>query len=57
MSDKLQKYMDEIYDKTAYIAAIIDPRIKLELIPADMNTKANCAIFNNAFRSEYFAPI
>ncbi|CAG8836325.1 35409_t:CDS:2, partial [Gigaspora margarita] len=47
MSDKLQKYMDEIYDKTAYIATILDPHIKLELIPADMNTEANCAIFNN----------
>ncbi|CAG8774393.1 27995_t:CDS:2 [Gigaspora margarita] len=57
MSDKLQKYMDEIYNKTAFIAAILNPCIKLELIPADINMEVNCAIFNNVFRSEYFAPI
>ncbi|CAG8840505.1 13809_t:CDS:2, partial [Gigaspora margarita] len=57
ISDKLQKYTDKIYNKMAFIAAIFDPRIKLELIPADMNTEVNRAIFNNIFRSEYFAPI
>ncbi|CAG8817119.1 40977_t:CDS:2, partial [Gigaspora margarita] len=57
MSDKLQKYMDEIYDKIAFIAAILDLHIKLELIPADMNTEVNRAIFNHVFRSEYFALI
>ncbi|CAG8765970.1 31607_t:CDS:2, partial [Gigaspora margarita] len=57
MSNKLQKYTDEIYDKIAFIAAILDPCIKLELILADMNTEVNHAIFNNVFRSEYFASI
>ncbi|CAG8655761.1 42890_t:CDS:2 [Gigaspora margarita] len=57
MSNKLQKYTDKIYNKTVFIAAILDPHIKLELIPADMNTEVNCAIFNNIFRSEYFVPI
>ncbi|CAG8685632.1 27596_t:CDS:2, partial [Gigaspora margarita] len=57
MFDKLQKYTDEIYDKMAFIAAILDPHIKLELIPADMNMEVNRAIFNNVFRSKYFAPI
>ncbi|CAG8668884.1 22330_t:CDS:2 [Gigaspora margarita] len=57
MFDKLQKYTDEIYDKIAFIAAILDSRIKLELIPADMNTEVNRAIFNNVFRFEYFVPI
>ncbi|CAG8820376.1 35320_t:CDS:2, partial [Gigaspora margarita] len=54
MSDKLQKYTDKIFDNTAFIAAILDPHIKLELIPADMNTEVNRAIFNNVLRSEYF---
>ncbi|CAG8802004.1 36919_t:CDS:2, partial [Racocetra persica] len=33
--------------------AILDPRIKLELIPADMNTEINQALFNNIFKAEY----
>ncbi|CAG8716475.1 10521_t:CDS:2, partial [Cetraspora pellucida] len=41
MSDKIQKYSNEIYDKTAFMAAILDPRIKLKLMPDDMNTEAN----------------
>ncbi|CAG8721395.1 9535_t:CDS:1, partial [Cetraspora pellucida] len=53
MSEKIQKYTNEIYDKTAFITAILDPQIKLELIPADMNTEANNAVFNNIFRTEY----
>lgn len=53
MSEKIQKYANEIYDKTAFIAAVLDPRIKLELMPADMNTEANCTIFNNILRAEY----
>ncbi|CAG8463628.1 1624_t:CDS:2 [Dentiscutata heterogama] len=53
MFGKIQKYTNEIYDKTAFIAAILDPRIKLELISDDMNTEANCSIFNNIFRTEY----
>ncbi|CAG8610747.1 9160_t:CDS:1 [Cetraspora pellucida] len=55
MSDKIQKYSNEIYDKTAFIMAILDPRIKLELMPNDMNTEANSAIFNNIFRTQYSA--
>ncbi|CAG8605177.1 7821_t:CDS:1 [Dentiscutata heterogama] len=53
MSEKIQKYTNEIYNKTAFIAAILDPRIKLELMPIDMNNEANHTIFNNVFRSEY----
>ncbi|CAG8734790.1 17243_t:CDS:2 [Gigaspora margarita] len=53
MSKKIQKYANEIYDKTAFIAAILDPQIKLELILADINTETNCTIFNNIFRAEY----
>ncbi|CAG8839678.1 7436_t:CDS:2, partial [Gigaspora margarita] len=41
----------------AFIATILDSYIKLELISDNMNTKVNCTIFNNVFRSEYFAPI
>ncbi|CAG8672310.1 16107_t:CDS:1 [Dentiscutata heterogama] len=55
MSDKIQKYSNEIYDKTAFIAAILDPQIKLELMPDNMNTKANSAIFNNIFKTQYSA--
>ncbi|CAG8691692.1 18507_t:CDS:2 [Gigaspora margarita] len=53
MFEKIQKYANEIYDKMAFIAAILDPRIKLELIPVDINTEANHTIFNNIFRTEY----
>ncbi|CAG8839951.1 40933_t:CDS:2 [Gigaspora margarita] len=55
MLDKIQKYTNEIYDKTAFIAAILDPQIKLDLIPDDINTEKNCVIFNNIFRMEYSA--
>ncbi|CAG8853617.1 2478_t:CDS:2, partial [Gigaspora margarita] len=55
MSDKIQKYTNEIYDKTAFMAAILDPRVKLELMPDDINTEANRAVFNNIFRTEYSA--
>ncbi|CAG8590520.1 20050_t:CDS:1, partial [Racocetra persica] len=53
MSDKIQKYTNEIYDKTAFMAAILDLRIKLELMLDDINTKANQAIFDKIFRAEY----
>ncbi|CAG8556274.1 7802_t:CDS:2, partial [Dentiscutata heterogama] len=53
ISEKIQKYINKIYDKTAFIAAILDPRIKLELMPTNMNNEANHTIFNNVFRSEY----
>ncbi|CAG8726919.1 13195_t:CDS:1, partial [Dentiscutata heterogama] len=53
MFEKMQKYASKIYDKTAFIAAILDPRVKLELLPSDMNTEANYTIFNNIFRTEY----
>ncbi|CAG8823562.1 1855_t:CDS:2, partial [Gigaspora margarita] len=33
MSTKVQKYTNKIYDKTAFMAAILDPRVKLELMP------------------------
>ncbi|CAG8790774.1 42290_t:CDS:2, partial [Gigaspora margarita] len=46
-----------IYTTLAFIATILDPYIKLELIPANMNTEVNHAIFSNIFRSENFAPI
>ncbi|CAG8747825.1 9708_t:CDS:2, partial [Dentiscutata heterogama] len=47
ISEKIQKYTNEIYDKIAFIAAILDPWIKLELMPIDMNNEANHTIFNN----------
>ncbi|CAG8776462.1 9319_t:CDS:2 [Gigaspora margarita] len=53
MSKKIQKYANKIYDKMAFIATILDPQIKLKLIPVDMNTKVNRTIFNNIFRTEY----
>ncbi|CAG8843292.1 23545_t:CDS:2, partial [Gigaspora margarita] len=53
ISEKIQKYTNEIYNKMAFIAAILDPQIKLELMPTDMNNEANRIIFNNIFRSEY----
>ncbi|CAG8520981.1 2391_t:CDS:2, partial [Dentiscutata heterogama] len=53
ISKKVQKYANEIYNKTAFIAAILDSRIKLELIFANMNTEANRTIFNNIFKTEY----
>ncbi|CAG8565512.1 290_t:CDS:2 [Dentiscutata heterogama] len=52
MSNKIQKYTN---DKTAFMAAILNSQIKLELIPDDINTEANRAIFNNIFRTEYSA--
>ncbi|CAG8834013.1 32410_t:CDS:2 [Gigaspora margarita] len=45
MFEKIQKYANKIYDKTAFIAAILYPWIKLELISVDMNTEANRTIF------------
>ncbi|CAG8684895.1 33284_t:CDS:2 [Gigaspora margarita] len=54
---KVQKYANEIYNKIAFIAAILDPRVKLELISKDMNNEANHAFFNNIFRSKYSSPI
>ncbi|CAG8451077.1 5489_t:CDS:10, partial [Scutellospora calospora] len=53
MSRKIQKYTNEIYDKIAFIAAILNPQIKLELISNDMNTEANRSIFDSIFRTEY----
>ncbi|CAG8710359.1 11453_t:CDS:2, partial [Dentiscutata heterogama] len=38
---KIQKYANKIYDKTAFIAAILNSQIKLELIPTNMNMKTN----------------
>ncbi|CAG8641270.1 38431_t:CDS:2 [Gigaspora margarita] len=57
MSTKVQKYANEIYDKIAFMAAILDPRVKLKLMPEDVNNEANRAFFNNIFRSEYSSPI
>ncbi|CAG8511384.1 15814_t:CDS:2, partial [Dentiscutata heterogama] len=42
-------------ESISFVAAILDPRFKLELILADINTEVNHATFNNIFRSEYFA--
>ncbi|CAG8839029.1 5977_t:CDS:2, partial [Racocetra persica] len=41
MIEKLNQYMDHIYDKAAFMASILDSRIKLELMPVNMNTPEN----------------
>ncbi|CAG8725177.1 12273_t:CDS:2, partial [Cetraspora pellucida] len=41
MLEKAKQYIGHIYDKTAFITAILDPRIKLELILDNINTLEN----------------
>ncbi|CAG8731120.1 7584_t:CDS:2 [Racocetra persica] len=54
MSKKVKQYMVHIYNKAAFMASILDPRIKLELIPVDMNTLENQNFFNQIFQ-EYLS--
>ncbi|CAG8738954.1 24856_t:CDS:1 [Gigaspora margarita] len=56
MLNKIQKYTNKIYDKTAFITAILT-LVKLELMSNNMNNEANYAVFNNIFRIEYSSPI
>ncbi|CAG8833262.1 7140_t:CDS:2, partial [Gigaspora margarita] len=56
MLTKVQKYTNKIYDKIAFMAAILDPRIKLELMPEDMNNKANYE-FNQTVLSMNIDPL
>ncbi|CAG8817579.1 356_t:CDS:2, partial [Racocetra persica] len=55
MIEKLNQYIDYIYDKAAFIASILDSRIKLELIPVNMNTPENQNYFSQIFQ-EYSDP-
>ncbi|CAG8757037.1 15569_t:CDS:1, partial [Racocetra persica] len=50
MMEKLNQYMDHIYDKAAFMASILDSRIKLELMPVNMNTPENQDYFSQIFQ-------
>ncbi|CAG8442197.1 8489_t:CDS:1, partial [Cetraspora pellucida] len=39
--EKLNQYIVYIYDEAAFIASVLDPRIKLELMPVNINTPEN----------------
>ncbi|CAG8563835.1 35654_t:CDS:2 [Racocetra persica] len=55
MLEKLNQYIVYIYDKAAFIASVLDPRIKLELMPVNMNTPENRDFFNHIFQ-DYLMP-
>ncbi|CAG8578346.1 11694_t:CDS:2, partial [Scutellospora calospora] len=53
IDDIIDNILLYIHDSTTFIAAILDPQIKLELISNDMNIEANCSIFNSIFKTKY----
>ncbi|CAG8441427.1 4277_t:CDS:1 [Acaulospora morrowiae] len=53
MSKKAQKYMNQIYSEISFIASVLDPRIKLELISNDINTTENQKLFNDILEIKY----
>ncbi|CAG8676065.1 22394_t:CDS:2 [Racocetra persica] len=50
MLEKLNQYIVYIYDEAAFIVSVLDPRIKLELMPVNMNIPENCDFFNHIFQ-------
>ncbi|CAG8780667.1 31543_t:CDS:2, partial [Racocetra persica] len=55
MLEKLNQYIVYIYDEAAFIASVLDSRIKLELMPVNMNTSENRDFFNHIFQ-DYLVP-
>ncbi|CAG8548671.1 5210_t:CDS:1 [Scutellospora calospora] len=41
MLEKIKKYLNHIINKATFISSVLDPQIKLELMPVDLNTQEN----------------
>ncbi len=53
MDAKLNQYSEKIFNKMSYIAAILDPRIKINLMPSIIKTPPNLDLFKNYFTHHY----
>lgn len=53
MATKTQKYTDQVSNIFAYMTAILDPRIKVELLPESLNLEKNLAEARGYFIRNY----
>ncbi|RUP46169.1 hypothetical protein BC936DRAFT_147273 [Jimgerdemannia flammicorona] len=53
MIDKAHKYTQHLYTTLSFFAAILDPQVKVELIPKDFDVKDNLAAFQHHLESQY----
>ncbi|XP_031498425.1 putative AC transposase [Nymphaea colorata] len=53
MGNKALKYSSQVYNLYTYISAILDPRIKGELVPMDLNSERNLEAARNLFVMNY----
>ncbi|KAI9907652.1 hypothetical protein PsorP6_003176 [Peronosclerospora sorghi] len=57
MAEKMAEYTEMLFRFKNFVAAVLDPRIKTELLPADFCNNSNLRKLRTLFEAEYPAPL